>query len=105
MAKRWYFLKAKGEEICSISSCTFMKYVLVIISGRSVRNKRDLTCAIGGDNVCDVACKGRGYKDGKCAWVVDTGEFSCECSAERRGIRWVQGKCQVQVMDSIVRPN
>jgi len=59
----------------------------VLTEGRSVRNKRDLTCAIGGDSVCDVSCKGRGYKDGKCAWVVDSGEFSCECSEDRRGIR------------------
>merc|ERR1712001_83410 len=38
------------------------------------------------------SCKARGWKDGTCTWITDTnrddvGQFKCECSRERRGVR------------------
>jgi len=61
--------------------------VVVLSQGKSVRQKRDLICAASGNEGCNLSCKGRGYKDGECAWDTETGAFDCNCSSERRGIR------------------
>merc|ERR1712062_386463 len=90
------FPKLKSSPNCEITLKTMKTFIYMIIfaftlaslvqGGTVQRRKRDLTCAVGGDSVCDVSCKGRGYKDGKCAWEV-AGEYSCNCSEERKGIR------------------
>ena len=52
------------------------------------RQKRDTTCAFGGRTVCNYRCKATGYAEGDCAWNTETGAFNCECSQEKRGIRY-----------------
>merc|ERR1712029_162564 len=68
--------------------------VLAISSSQGLpgRQKRDLTCAGAGQKGCSFTCKARGWKDGTCTWITDTGredvgQFKCECDKERRGIR------------------
>ena len=53
----------------------------------SLRVRRDLTCAVGGNKVCNSSCKLRGWKDGSCHWDTETGAFDCTCSSEKRGVR------------------
>jgi len=67
---------------------TLICVAVALSQGKSVgRQKRDVTCAVGGNSACNLSCKARGYKDGSCAWVDGTGAYDCSCSEERAGIR------------------
>jgi len=54
---------------------------------RRLRLKRDITCAVGGNRVCNGTCMLRGWKEGACHWDTETGAFDCVCSPVRRGVR------------------
>merc|ERR1712203_1139209 len=81
------------EKVMKIFILTFLAVIVVSSSeGLSGRHKRDLTCAGAGQKGCSFTCKARGWKDGNCTWITDTGredvgQFKCECDKERRGIR------------------
>merc|ERR1711971_1298120 len=82
-------------KIMKIFILAFLAVIAVSSSeGLSGRHKRDLTCAGAGQKGCSFTCKARGWKDGNCTWITDTGradvgQFKCECDKERRGIRCV----------------
>ena len=55
----------------------------------NIRHRRDLSCATGGHRFCNVLCMGAGYANGSCAWDMQAGSYDCECSRERRGVRYL----------------
>ena len=83
------FRKIYSNENQSIifDKITFQAAIPFDDENRRLRLKRDITCAVGGNRVCNGTCMLRGWKEGACHWDTETGAFDCVCSPVRRGVR------------------
>lgn len=79
----------EGERtFTALSLCSLKCFPHFRQAGSSLsRTKRDVVCAIRGTRLCNVWCKGKGFKEGECVWDTETGAFDCHCDQELRGIR------------------